>query len=178
MTQVAASWLLEWDKFCCIGSILVYILASFSPCFSSQPPLRLRDCRRETSVSRHGRQGHLPPRLFTRYDLQHIMPPDTHDALVPPSSPFYQSRRERLTRVCIASSVTNIGLSSFGIYELASFKSTKEKMSLCRINPFVVIFCLFCLFFSFTKNNKWKKESKLNVVEMFQNHPGIRCCST
>lgn len=67
--------------------------------------------------------------------------------------PFYQSKTERPTHVCIASSVTSIGLSSFGIYELASFKKAEEKMSFCRINLFV-IFILSFLSQKTTKNEK------------------------
>lgn len=56
--------------------------------------------------------------------------------------------------MCIASSVTTIGLGSFGIYELASFKrAEKKKMSLCRINLFVV-FILFFLSQKTTNNEK------------------------
>lgn len=47
---------------------------------------------------------HLPPRLLNVYDLQHIIAP-TH---APAHSPFYQSRKERLTHLCIGSSVTTM----------------------------------------------------------------------
>lgn len=158
MTQVAASWLLEWGKLCWIGSVLVYILASFSLCFSSQPPLRLRDCRKETSMSRRGRQGHLPPRLFTMYD-QHIMTPYTW-------CPFpHLSVKERKTDTYALLPV--IGLGSFGIYELASFKRAEKKK--CLFVGLTFLMSLFCLcYFFFHKKQQWKKEGKLNVVEMFQ----------
>lgn len=145
MTQVVASWLPEWEKLCWIGSILVYILSSF-PCLSSQPPLSLRDCRKETSMSRCGRQGHLPPRLFTMYDLQHIMPP-TH--LMPSSPLISQGEKDWYTYALLP--VSHIGLGLFGIYELASFKRAEKK---CLFVGLTFVLSLFCFCFSFTKNNK------------------------
>lgn len=156
MTQVAASWPPEWEKPCWIGSILVYIL-----CFYFPRPLILLptsffwNC--ETVAKRLWCRGvgdwasppRLPPRLFTMYDLQHIMPPT-------PSSPFYQSRREGLTHVCIASSVTTIGLGSFVIYELASFKRAEKKK--CLFVGLTFFFVIFILFFSFTKKRQTMKK--------------------
>lgn len=66
---------------------------------------------------------------------------------------MYELRRERLTHVCIASSVTTIGLCSFGIYGLASFKRAAKK------NVFVgLTFFVFILFFSFTKKQQTIKK--------------------
>lgn len=48
-------------------------------------------------------------------------------------------------------------------------------MSVCRNNFFVFLIYIFSLFH---KKSKQGKKRKLNVVEMFQNHPGVRCCST
>lgn len=66
---------------------------------------------------------------------------------------MYELRRERLTHVCIASSVTTIGLGSFGIYGLASFKRAAKKKCLCRIN-------LFCLYFVFFLSQKKQQTIK------------------
>lgn len=48
-------------------------------------------------------------------------------------------------------------------------------MSVCRNNLFLFSWYFFSLFH---KKSKQGKKRKLNVVEMFQNHPGVRCCST
>lgn len=108
MTQDAASWLAGKEKLCRTGNVLVYIFVSFA-WRSSQPPFEtvrlsqvdFNDKAREMGPVR------LSPRLFNVYDLQHIIAP-THTPL--PTPPFYQSRKERLTHLCIASSVTTIGI--------------------------------------------------------------------
>lgn len=166
MTQDAASWLAGKEKLCRTGNVLVYIFVSFA-WRSSQPPFEtvrlsqvdFNDKAREKGPVR------LSPRLFNVYDLQHIIAP-THTPL--PTPPFYQSRKERLTHLCIASSVTTIGI-------WVSRSAEGGKMSVCRNN----FFCFLDIFFSlFHKKSKQGKKRKLNVVEMFQNHPGVRCCST
>lgn len=166
MTQDAASWLAGKEKLCRTGNVLVYIFVSFA-WRSSQPPFEtvrlsqvdFNDKAREKGPVR------LSPRLFNVYDLQHIIAP-THTPL--PTPPFYQSRKERLTHLCIASSVTTIGI-------WVSRSAEGGKMSVCRNNFFVFLIYIFSLFH---KKSKQGKKRKLNVVEMFQNHPGVRCCST
>lgn len=108
MTQDAASWLAGKEKLCRTGNVLVYIFVSFA-WRSSQPPfetVRLSQVDFNDTAREKG-PVHLSPRLFNVYDLQHIIAP-THAPL--PTPPFYQSRKERLTHLCIASSVTTIGI--------------------------------------------------------------------
>lgn len=139
MTQTAASWRAGMRK-----AVLDRQRPSLHPCF---PPLLLlptsfetmRLSQRDFKVEALERGPLHPSLLFTMYDLQHIMPQHTRH----PRPPVHQSRRERLTHVCIASSVTTIGLGSFGIYGLASFKRAAKKLSLCRINLFLSLFCFF-----------------------------------
>lgn len=91
----------EWEKLCRIGNVLVYIPP---PLLLPTSFLRLRDLDVEARETGPARQ---PPSSSVHY----VRPP-TYHAPSPrhPAPPFYQSRRERLTHVCIASSVTTIGL--------------------------------------------------------------------
>ncbi|CAJ1076664.1 Hypothetical predicted protein [Xyrichtys novacula] len=69
------------------GAVLDWKIPGLHPCFLYPRflppfPLRLRDCRTETSMSRCGRRSQssrLPPLLLTTYDLQHIIPPTATD---------------------------------------------------------------------------------------------------
>lgn len=141
MTQDAASWLAGKEKLCRTGNVLVYIFVSFA-WRSSQTPFEtvrlsqvdFNDKAREKGPVR------LSPRLFNVYDLQHIIAP-THTPL--PTPPFYQSRKERLTHLCIASSVTTIGI-------WVSRSAEGGKMSVCRNN----FFCFLDIFFFFISQKK------------------------
>lgn len=112
--------------------------------------------------------------LLNMYDFQHITPPLTHTHRHTNPAPFYQPRNDRLTRTqCFQ---CHSGWTWF-LWDLwvSELKESWEKMCLCSITFSVVfIFVLVVFFFFFNKKNKkqWKKESKLNMVEMFQNHSG------
>lgn len=111
----------------------------------------------------------LPPRLFNVYDLQHIIAP-THTSRPHPLLSVKERKTDTFMHLVPVSQLWNLWVS----------KRAEEKcMSVCRNNLFFNCFLDFSLFHKKQKKRKQgKKKSKLNVVEMFQNHPGNRCCST
>lgn len=175
MTQVSACWSVEWGKLCRIGSVLVYIPASLPS--SSQPPFW--DCETVTKRLKGWGMGERarasPASLLIIY---HVWFPTYHT----PPSPLYQSRRERLQHVCIASSLTIIGLGSFSVYDLASFKTAVKKCLF--VGLIIFVFCFVFLSQKTTNNLKKKKERKKKEQikcggDVPKNHSGITsCCST
>lgn len=156
MTQVAASWLSEWEKLCWIGSVPVYIPPHFS-----QPPLRLSQRDFNVEAWEAG-----PPPSASVHD---VWPPTYHAPVhLMPSSPFIcQGEKDWHTYALLPI----IGLGSVGIFELASFKKAEKKMSLCRINLFLYfVFVIFC----FTQNNE--KRGQIKCGGDVPDHHGIRCC--
>lgn len=166
MTQDAASWLAGKEKLCRTGNVLVYIFVSFA-WRSSQPPFEtvrlsqvdFNDKAREKGPVR------LSPRLFNVYDSNISLPQHTH----PCPHPLFISQGKKDWHIYAL-----LPVSQLLEFELVGVLRG-EKCLFVGITFFVFLIYIFSLFH---KKSKQGKKRKLNVVEMFQNHPGVRCCST